>query len=244
MFKKELKDNRLKLIITFFVFLTMFLFLYFMQQKTYEIFNSNTSLREMFNSNQDYESYKENLKDYSIYIKTQWYIKNIGQFIPFLGILLSFSIFTKEFTKKTISIFLLRIGRKNFFNYKFFSNLIFSIILILFIDLFPFFGILQNKILHSSIFFEYFLGHVTAFLIFYSFTIFISLLTNEQSKTLIISFFVLVFFTSVSIFGIKELSIYYFISNPFFSIWYTILLLFLSIIFYLISLRLFLKKEL
>lgn len=244
MFKKELKDNSFKLIIVFLVFLAMFLFLYFMQQKTYELFNTNTSLKKMFNSTQEYESYKENLKSYSFYIKSQWFIKSVGQFIPFLGILFSFSIFTNEFSKKTIPIFLLRVGRKNFFNYKFFSNLFFSVLIILFIDLLPFLGIIQNKKIQLLTFFEYFGGHALAFLVFYSLTILISIFVKEQSKTLILSFFIFLLSTSISILGIKKISVFYFISNPFFNVWYTLLLVLLSLLFYFISLKIFLKKEL
>lgn len=58
------------------------------------------------------EEFIKKLSEWNFYIITQWYGKNLGQFVPILAIIIAFPIFAREIENETIELLLVRLSEK------------------------------------------------------------------------------------------------------------------------------------
>ncbi len=64
------------------------------------------------------EGFIEKLKDWSFYVYSQWFGKNLGQLVPIIGIIFSFPLFSREIENGTIQFLVSRKGRWHVFSRK------------------------------------------------------------------------------------------------------------------------------
>ncbi len=64
------------------------------------------------------EGFIEKLKDWSFYVYSQWFGKNLGQLVPIIGIIFSFPLFSREIENGTIQFLVSRRGRWHVFSRK------------------------------------------------------------------------------------------------------------------------------
>ncbi len=182
-------------------------------------------------------------KDY--YIWSQWYGKNLYEFILLAIILYGFSTFAREIERKTIYYLLSLLPREKVFFEKSLVGLGTLFMTTLIGGAFPL--ILGFKL---SMMFKLTLSLLSVSLFLYMIVLFLSIVTGDDLKTFVWSlviFFILgipEFFKSVSFFNIYRYmtGVDIFVRHLF--PWAPIgMISFLSIVLYFINLRLFLKRE-
>lgn len=108
---KEFLDSKRRLIISISLLLSFFFLLLIFKEKTIQVLNQNKEALKAFSSMIQIEK----LRNLDFFIKTQWYGKNFGQFLPLIALIFSYSVFSKEFEKKTFDFLITRKSRKNIF---------------------------------------------------------------------------------------------------------------------------------
>lgn len=129
MIYKELYDMRIRTIVMFIVILVGLVLSIAMKPYTAEMFqglageieNMPEFLRGLIG---DPEELTALIDDNDAYLLSQWQGKNLGQFIPFIVLIIVFPIFARETDKKTIYFLLARKNRNEVFKAKYFTGLL------------------------------------------------------------------------------------------------------------------------
>lgn len=117
MIHKELADMKLRSIVIFFLGAGLFFFVAPFHRLTLEMLNEYTQLENMPKLLERFvpKNFIERLSDWSFYIYTQWFGKNLGQFIPILAMIMAFPLFARETENGTMEYLLTRNSRKKVF---------------------------------------------------------------------------------------------------------------------------------
>ncbi|PWJ89322.1 ABC transporter permease subunit [Oceanotoga sp. DSM 15011] len=180
---KEFLDSKRRLIISISLLLSFFFLLLIFKEKTIQVLNQNKEALKAFSSMIQIEK----LRNLDFFIKTQWYGKNFGQFLPLIALIFSYSVFSKEFEKKTFDFLITRKSRKNIFIKKVSSiyinfvliNIIFFIISIITLSMSSFdFQIID--------YFKIFIQQTIISSLIIPIAVLISIITQTQIKSFII----------------------------------------------------------
>lgn len=114
MIVKELKDMKVRFLVMFFLLLGTFVLLVVMKDYTPALTEMLKNIPEGFLEKFGVtEEFIKKLSEWNFYIITQWYGKNLGQFVPILAIIIAFPIFAREIENETIELLLVRLSRKS-----------------------------------------------------------------------------------------------------------------------------------
>jgi len=189
MWRKELKDLRTRTLVFLFLFVGTFIFLVVMKDYTRSLSElletAPKGLLERFGMT---EEFIEKLGDWNFYVTTQWYGKNLGQFIPLFAIIVAFPLVAREVENQTIELLLARLSRKTVFFTKFSAPLIaFSIVTVAMVLLpLPVTAFLKET-LDAGTVGKYLVTHLVGGILWYCVTFFFSILSSDQVRPLIIS---------------------------------------------------------
>jgi len=186
--KKEFYDMRFRALVLFFIMITLFLLIAPLQNYAVE------SLKNLErSSNQLYEKYigpgySQMLANWSFYMYSQWFGKNFGQLVPIIAIVLAFPLFSRETENGTMEFLLARRSRFRVFMSKTASGFIVLFSSLLLLSMLP--------TLYSFIAGKDFIGDgvpmfTTSVLaggtLWFSVTLFFSVLFNDQVKPILAS---------------------------------------------------------
>ena len=192
-----------------------------------------------------------NLADDEYYSLSQWQGKNLGQFLPFVILILVFPIFAREYDKKTIYFLLSRKNRREVFTGKYLTGLIIALALTSVMSLL---GPIVMNLSGYSVGFQkslmILLQELTGVFFFYNIFSLFSIMSRDQVKPVVTGIIVCVGLPLFSMFKVTE------VLNPYSYIlgnsiingsgidWiYTIGLLSISLVLAGINYVLFNKKE-
>ncbi|PLV56876.1 ABC transporter permease [Thermotoga sp. SG1] len=208
MFNKEFRDMRVRFFVMFFILLGTFILLVVMKDYTQNlseiIRSAPKNILEKFGVT---DEFMEKLSRWDFYIITQWYGKNLGQFVPILAIIMAFPVFAREIENETMELLLVRVKRKRLFMVKFFVPLVFTLLSLVVLAVLPLpVSWIVGESLDASSVFRYLLVETVGIFLWFSITIFFSVLFSDQVKPLIVSIALLAGTTALGSF-IKPLSI-------------------------------------
>ncbi|PLV59462.1 ABC transporter permease subunit [Thermotoga sp. KOL6] len=193
MFAKEFRDMRVRFLALFFVLLGTFMLLLIMKDYTQNLSDliktiPNDFLKKLGVTNE----FIQRLSEWNFYILSQWYGKNLGQFIPILAIIMAFPVFAREIENETIELLLTRIQRRTLFGIKFLIPFLASILELAVLALLPIpVSWIIGEHLDSCSVFQYFLVEMVGLTLWFSVTIFFSMIFSDQIKPLIVSIAIL-----------------------------------------------------
>lgn len=249
MFYKEIHENKNKILVLFIVFFVVYAFLIISKDQVNELFdniyyNENSEIIQKFIGNTD--NFSEKLKGFEFYNISQWYGKNLGQFIPFLGIIFGFSVFSKEKEKNTISFLITRIKRKTIFIKKYIYNILSGVLLVFIFDLFPLItSFFVNEKFSLNIFGIYTFSHIMVFFFWYSISVFFSVVLSDSIKSFLGSLIVFIITVSLGFLPfLGFLNSYFFMQNPYYMTAFNVLYIaVISLAFVFLSEKIFIKKD-
>ncbi|ABQ46193.1 MAG: Uncharacterized protein XD64_0274 [Thermotoga sp. 47_83] len=189
MIVKELKDMKVRFLVMFFLLLGTFVLLVVMKDYTPALTEMLKNIPEGFLEKFGVtEEFIKKLSEWNFYIITQWYGKNLGQFVPILAIIIAFPIFAREIENETIELLLVRLSRKKLFIVKFFAPLVFTFVALFVLALVPvpvswFIG----EKLDTGLVFRYLLVEMITIYLWFSITVFFSVISSDQVQPLIAS---------------------------------------------------------
>lgn len=208
MFNKEFRDMRVRFLVMFFILLGTFVLLVVVKDYTQNlseiIRSAPKNILEKFGVT---DEFMKKLSRWDFYIITQWYGKNLGQFVPILAIIMAFPVFAREIENETMELLLVRVKRRRLFMVKFFVPLVFTLLALVVLAVLPLpVSWIIGESLDASSVFRYLLVETIGIFLWFSITIFFSLLFSDQVKPLIVSIALLAGTTALGSF-IKPLSI-------------------------------------
>lgn len=208
MFNKEFRDMRVRFLVMFFILLGTFVLLVVVKDYTQNlseiIRSAPKNILEKFGVT---DEFMKKLSRWDFYIITQWYGKNLGQFVPILAIIMAFPVFAREIENETMELLLVRVKRRRLFMVKFFVPLVFTLLALVVLAVLPLpVSWIIGESLDASSVFRYLLVETIGIFLWFSITIFFSLLFSDQVKPLIVSIALLAGTTALGSF-IKLLSI-------------------------------------
>ncbi|HBF10960.1 ABC transporter permease subunit [Thermotoga neapolitana] len=208
MFNKEFRDMRVRFLVMFFILLGTFVLLVVVKDYTQNlseiIRSAPKNILEKFGVT---DEFMKKLSRWDFYIITQWYGKNLGQFVPILAIIMAFPVFAREIENETMELLLVRVKRRRLFMVKFFIPLVFTLLALVVLAVLPLpVSWIIGESLDASSVFRYLLVETIGIFLWFSITIFFSLLFSDQVKPLIVSIALLAGTTALGSF-IKLLSI-------------------------------------
>ncbi|AJG40015.1 hypothetical protein TRQ7_00825 [Thermotoga sp. RQ7] len=208
MFNKEFRDMRVRFLVMFFILLGTFVLLVVVKDYTQNlseiIRSAPKNILEKFGVT---DEFMKKLSRWDFYIITQWYGKNLGQFVPILAIIMAFPVFAREIEDETMELLLVRVKRRRLFMVKFFIPLVFTLLALVVLAVLPLpVSWIIGESLDASSVFRYLLVETIGIFLWFSITIFFSLLFSDQVKPLIVSIALLAGTTALGSF-IKLLSI-------------------------------------
>jgi ABC-type transport system involved in multi-copper enzyme maturation permease subunit len=255
MFWKEWYDLRLRFFIILIVFIFMLIMTIAMRPYTSTMMDQ---ISEEFGNLPDFlknligdPKLLNQLENDDFYLLSQWFGKNLGQFLPIIALIIAFPIFARETEKKTIYFILSRMKREKVFWSKYITGLSFTKTLIGTLTLL---GPLGMKIagydVHISKPLLILVHEIIAMLFLYSLYIMFSIIFNDQVKPILaglVTVFIMPIFSFVE--SLSFLNIYPYlmgqsvINNHGIDWNYSIVLLALSIVLIFIDKKLFMIKE-
>ncbi|KAF2955276.1 ABC transporter permease subunit [Marinitoga sp. 38H-ov] len=186
--KKELLDIKTRAISILIIILILFFSLAPFQKAILGILEENKEVIELYAEKFGALAVVSQLKDWNIYIFTQWFGKNFGQMIPIFAIILAFPLFSKEIENGTMEFLLVRKSRDYVFYSKVFSSLIVGFSLIIIGSILP---IIYSFFVGKYFLNEYALKYIVHGLITVWFwnniTVFFSIIFNDQVKPILSS---------------------------------------------------------
>ncbi|WP_244857348.1 ABC transporter permease subunit [Thermotoga neapolitana] len=199
---------RVRFLVMFFILLGTFVLLVVVKDYTQNlseiIRSAPKNILEKFGVT---DEFMKKLSRWDFYIITQWYGKNLGQFVPILAIIMAFPVFAREIENETMELLLVRVKRRRLFMVKFFIPLVFTLLALVVLAVLPLpVSWIIGESLDASSVFRYLLVETIGIFLWFSITIFFSLLFSDQVKPLIVSIALLAGTTALGSF-IKLLSI-------------------------------------
>jgi len=247
--KKEFYDMRVRIIGVTITLLVLFFVLAPFQKFT-------VSMLEGYSGNPQLEKFLpgsmlNRLKEWNFYINSQWFGKNFGQMIPIIGIIMAFPLFSREIENGTMAFLLVRRNRKLVFRDKFLTGLISLVLILVLASLLPIiYSFLFNKDYRYITGIKFLVHSLFAGLLWYSITLLYSVVFDDQVKPLLAGLGTLAITTVAGI--IKPLRILntyaYALGNTIFQknsidLKYTIGVIIVSLLIFIVAYRIFLKKE-
>lgn len=191
MIYKELYDMRIRTIVMFIVILVGLVLSIAMKPYTAEMFQGLAG--EVANMPEflkglvgDPEELVALIDDNDAYLLSQWQGKNLGQFIPFIVLIIAFPIFARETDKKTMYFLLARKNRNQIFMVKYFTGLLVAASVVSLLGIAGPVG--MNIAGYNTGFGQSFMALVhelTGAFFFYSIFSFLSVTSNDQIKPII-----------------------------------------------------------
>ncbi len=253
MLKKEFYDMRLRTFVILFLGIGLFFTLAPLQNITVEMLKQYSQAENLPKSLEKFfpKGIVENLSDWNFYIYSQWFGKNLGQMIPILAIIMAFPLFSRENENGTIEFLLARRSRKEIFLSK---SLLASFVLfsqmIVFSLLPGIYSLVANKDLAYRYLPAFVVHTVVGAFFWFSVTLFLSVLSSDQVKPILISFGLLAATTVAGMIKpLRFLNTYsYVLGSEIFqsgkmNLPYTSGLLCITVVLFVISYFTFLKRE-
>lgn len=253
MFKKEFYDMRLRTFVILAIGIGLFFVLAPFQDVTIEMLKQYSQIQNMpkFLEKLLPKSFIENLSDWSFYIFSQWFGKNLGQMVPILAIIMAFPLFARENENGTIEFLLARQSRKKVFLAKSILGLLTVLGQMLVFSLLPaIYSFFANENLKYSYLLAFLVHTVVGAIFWFMVALILSVMSADQVKPILISFGLLAATTAVGMIRyFKFLNTYtYVLGSKIFQsgridLNMTIALFISSIILFGLSYIVFLKKE-
>ncbi|ODN30025.1 ABC transporter permease [Fervidobacterium thailandense] len=193
----------------------------------------------------------ERLKEWNFYINSQWFGKNFGQLVPIIGIILGFPLFAREIEKGTIQFILVRRSRRWIFTNKIIAGFIALLVIITISTLLPsIYSIVTEKEYNHQVIPHFLIHTLFASILWYSISVFFSVITDDQVKPLLASLGLLAVTTVLGLLKpLKFLNTFnYALGTDVFrtgkaNATYTIWIAILSVIILLSAMKIFEKRE-
>ncbi len=142
MLYKEFNSVKIRAIVMFVLLLGMLILVVSMQEYVTSMSTSFNSMKDSPSSKwatkflgQSFEQLLKKFQSNDFYLWSQWYAKNLGQFLPLVCLIIAFPIFARETEKKTIYFLLARKNRQNIFKIKVITGLIVTIVVLFFLSI-------------------------------------------------------------------------------------------------------------
>lgn len=188
--RKELYDLKVRLLGTLIVCIALFFIVAPFQRfsvsllEDYEEIPKTSKIMEKLIP----QGFIERLKDWNFYINSQWFGKNFGQLVPIIGIILGFPLFARETEKGTIQFILVRRRRLWVFTTKSLAGLIALLIITAISTLLPsIYSLVAAKEYNHQVIPHFFIHTFFASVLWYSISVFFSVITDDQVKPLLAS---------------------------------------------------------
>lgn len=195
--------------------------------------------------NYNLKEFAENLEEINFFVSSQWYSKNVGQMIPIFAIIFAFYSFNFELSNKHIYFSLNFFSRKYIYFSKLSGIILMMIIFISFLFVLP--VILNNTDFNLLNHISYFFAYLVVSLLWTSISILFSILLVDiiKSLSIIISLLIITSFLG-TISPLNFFNTFYYTISPNYinNILYFFLYLLTSILIFVLSYKLFIKKEL
>lgn len=253
MIYKELADMRLRSLVILFLGVGFFFLIAPFQNLAVEMLSEYTQVENVpkFFEKLLPKGFIENLSDWSFFIYTQWFGKNLGQFVPIFAMIMAFPLFARETENGTMEFLLARSSRKKVFWTKSCVALLVLISQMLVFSLLPgVYSLLASKDLKYEYLAAYTIHTLIGALFWFALTMMFSVLYDDQVKPILSVVGILASTTVAGIFKpLRFLNTYSYIlggkilSTGKLDVPYTMGLLCLSIVVILLSYTMFLKKE-
>ncbi|WP_448517546.1 ABC transporter permease subunit [Pseudothermotoga sp.] len=253
MIHKELADMKLRSLVILLLGLGLFFFVAPLQKLTIEMLNEYVQLENVPRFLERFipKNFIERLSDWSFYIYTQWFGKNLGQFVPILAMIMAFPLFARETENGTMEFLLARSSRKNVFWSKACVAVVVLLVQMLVFSLLPgIYSWLASKELKYEYLGAYTIHTLVGALFWFALTMLFSVVYDDQVKPILTAVGILASTTVVGIFKpLRFMNTYSYvmgskiISTGRMDVAYTVGLLFLTIIVLIASYMIFLKKE-
>lgn len=186
--KKEIMEEKRKAILILIIMVGLFFSFAPFQDFMVSIFNEDLQGFEQFIG----QDLVQNLKDWDFYMTSQWFGKNFGQFVPIIAIILSFSLFSREFESGTIEFLLVRLPRKKVFLNKLVGSLAILLIILSVLSFLPsIYSLVVSKNFKHILTLKFMVHVLFGAFFWYSISILMSVLFDSQVKSLITSFLLL-----------------------------------------------------
>ncbi|OAA30705.1 hypothetical protein AT15_09765 [Kosmotoga arenicorallina S304] len=189
MFYKEIRELKITLIIVSLLLLIALVATVAMKETAVEILRGmgTEDMPEFAKNLVANPDLLSNIGNNDFYLVSQWQGKNLGQFIPLIILIISIPIFAREIDKKTIYFLLSRLTRKRVFFMKYLTGLgVLSCLIVLFSLAGPIAMNLAGYETGFSLTFKILVHQLIGGAFFFSVFIFYSVLSNDQTKPLII----------------------------------------------------------
>ncbi|MBC7122759.1 MULTISPECIES: ABC transporter permease [Pseudothermotoga] len=253
MIHKELADMKLRSIVIFFLGAGLFFFVAPFHRLTLEMLNEYTQLENMPKLLERFvpKNFVERLSDWSFYIYTQWFGKNLGQFVPILAIIIAFPLFARETENGTMEFLLARSSRKKVFWSKSCIAIAVLTVEMLVFSLLPgIYSLLASKDLKYELLGAYTIHTLVGALFWFTLTMLFSVMYDDQVKPILTAVGILASSTVIGIFKpLRFMNTYSYIlgskiiSTGKMDVIYTVSLLTVIAVILLSSYAIFLKKE-
>ncbi len=128
------------------------------------------------------------LNDWSFYIYSQWFGKNLGQLIPIIAIIFAFPLFSREYENGTIEFLLARKDRRQIFLEKFFAGLLILVFEIALFSILPaLYSLVFSKPLNYGLTWKFLVQSEIGAILWFSVAFITSVFYNDQVKPIILS---------------------------------------------------------
>ena len=247
MLTKEFRDMRVRFFVMFFILFGTFILLVVMKDYTQSLSelvkSAPKNVLEKFGVT---DEFMKKLSDWNFYIITQWYGKNLGQFVPIVAIIMAFPVFAREIENETMELLLVRVTRRKLFTVKFFIPLVFTFLALFVLAVLPLpVSWIIGKSLDTNQVLRYLLVETIGLFMWFSITIFLSVLFSDQVKPLIVSIALLAGTTILGGF-IKPLSIlntYLYILRGEMTVWPSLSYTLIGVVFAYLSCKILEVKD-
>ena len=247
MLTKEFRDMRVRFFVMFFILFGTFILLVVMKDYTQSLSelvkSAPKNVLEKFGVT---DEFMKKLSDWNFYIITQWYGKNLGQFVPIFAIIMAFPVFAREIENETMELLLVRVTRRKLFTVKFFIPLVFTFLALFVLAVLPLpVSWIIGKSLDTNQVLRYLLVETIGLFMWFSITIFLSVLFSDQIKPLIVSIALLAGTTILGGF-IKPLSIlntYLYILRGEMTVWPSLSYTLIGVVFAYLSCKILEVKD-
>ncbi|KHC90786.1 hypothetical protein Mc24_07653 [Thermotoga sp. Mc24] len=247
MIAKEFKDMKVRFFVMFFLLFGTFVLLVVMKDYTPTLAEMLKNVPEGFLEKLGVtEDFINKLSEWNFYIITQWYGKNLGQFVPIFAIIMAFPVFAREIENETIELLLVRMSRRKLFNVKFFTSLVFTFLALTVLALVPIpvSWIIGEK-LDTGLVFKYLLVEMITTYLWFSITVFFSVISSDQVKPLIASIALLAGTTVLGGFVrvLSALNTYSYVLKGEFTLWPSLIYTLSGVVFTYLSRRSFKTRD-
>ncbi len=253
MFKKEIYDVKFRAIFIFLVVVGLFFLVAPFQKLAVSMlreYSDDQSIPEIVRKLMPKE-FVEKLNDWSFFIYSQWFGKNLGQIIPIIAVIMAFPLFAREYENGTIEFLLARNDRRRVFFSKTFVAIFVMIFETMVFSLLPvIYSLLTNKPLAYHYAWAFMLHTVVGAIFWFTVALFLSTVSSDQVKPLLGSFAAIAATTVLGLLKpLRFLNVYSYIMGTKVlqtgkvDLRYTILLSVLSCTLVLVGYKIFKEKE-